>query len=148
MEKLYKLANLYVASLRAIYLIHQHNHWTTKGVNFYGNHLLFERIYNGVIGDADEAAEKMIGVFGENGVDFDSQNEYISKVLSKYASLDGNPVKMSLSVEKDFLKLSVDFYQFLEEEGVKTLGVDDMIMSIANKHEGNCYLLQQSLDSK
>ncbi len=148
MEKVYKLANLYVASLRAIYLIHQHNHWTTKGASFYGNHLLFERLYTSATGDADMAAEKMIGLFGEKGLDFDLQIDYMNKIVSKYASLDGNPVKMSLTIEKEFLQLSQSVFDTMEEEDAMTLGLDDMIMALASKHEENCYLLQQTLDSE
>lgn len=148
MEKVYKLANLYVATLRAIYLIHQHNHWTTKGSTFYGDHLLFEKLYTGAGEDADTAAEKMVGLFGEKGLDFEIQIEYMNKIVSKYSSLDGNPLKMSLTIEKDFLKLSESFYDAMESEKAMTLGLDDMIMSIASKHEEFCYHLQQTLNSE
>jgi len=148
MEKVYKIANLYVATLRAIYFIHQNNHWTTKGSTFYGDHLLFERLYDASKGDADMAAEKMIGLFGEKALDFELQNSFMNKIVSKYAGLDGNPAKMSLTIVKDFLQLSESVYKTIENEGSMTLGLDDMIMAIASKNEESCYLLQQTLDSE
>jgi len=164
MERCCKIAGLYLATLKAIYLVHQHSHWTTKGANFYGNHLLFQRLYEAAQDSADSAAEKFLGLFGEDGVDFQLQNELLHKVLTKFEKFSGElpsknamskignlydanfyPVEMSLTAEKEFLKLSKEAYDAFEDEGVMTLGLDDMIMSIASKSEEAVYLLQQSL---
>lgn len=145
MERCCKIAGLYLATLKAIYLVHQHSHWTTKGSNFYGNHLLFQRLYEAAQSSADLAAEKFLGLFGEDGLNFKFQNELLSKVLSKFEKLSDNPPEMSLAAEKEFLKLSKEAYKAFEDENVMTLGLDDMIMSIASKSEEAVYLLQQSL---
>lgn len=146
MEKVWKIANLYVATLRAIYMIHQYNHWTCKGTSFYEHHLLFERLYKSAQEDADKAAEKFIGVFGGAGVDFAIQTDLISQILKRYEDFDGQPLKMSLLIEKEFLKFTEEAYDVYEAEGrdVLTPGVDDMIMSIASNREEACYLLQQA----
>lgn len=148
MDKCSKVGALYVATLKALALIHQHNHWTTKGLAFYGDHLLFERLYNSTLEDLDLAAEKFIGVFGDQCLNYDLQNELLHKVLLKYKNLEGSPIQMSLAAEKDFLKFSKDAYNCFEEEGKLTLGLDDMIMAIASNREESVYLLQQSLDGK
>jgi len=145
MERHAKIAGLYLATLKAIYLIHQHSHWTTKGSDFYGNHLLFERLYEAAQQRADEAAEKFIGVFGEEALDLEFQNDLLNKVLAKFKAASEDPTERSIAAEKQFLKLSQDAYDAFKEEGVMTLGLDDMIMSIANKSEEAVYLLQQSL---
>lgn len=145
MDKCNKIAALYVATLKSMYLIHQHNHWTTKGVAFYGDHLLFERLYDSALKDLDLAAEKFIGIFGEEYLNYDFQAELLNKILLKYKNLEGSPVEMSLAVEKDFLKLSTDAYDSFDEEGRLTLGLDDMIMAIASQREESVYLLQQAL---
>jgi DNA-binding ferritin-like protein len=145
MDKCSKIAALHVASLRAISLIHQHNHWTSKGKPFYGDHLLFERIYKTALDDMDLAAEKFIGLFGEDCMNYVVQTDLLNKVLLKYKSLDGKPLEQSLAIEKDFLKFSKDAYNCFEEEGALTLGLDDMLMTIANNREGAVYLLQQPL---
>jgi DNA-binding ferritin-like protein len=148
MDKCSKVGALYVATLKALSLIHQHNHWTTKGVSFYGDHLLFERLYKSTLENLDLAAEKFIGVFGDQCLGYDLQAALLNKVLVKYKNLEGSPVQMSLEAEKDFLKFSKDAYNCFEEEGKLTLGLDDMIMAIASAREEACYLLQQSLDGK
>ncbi len=145
MDKCHKVAALYIASLKALALIHQHSHWTTKGATFYGDHLLFERLYDAALEDLDLAAEKFLGVFGDECLDYELQIELLAKVMSKYKNLESSPLEMSLKVEKDFLKFSKDAYDCFEEEGKLTLGLDDMIMAIASQREESVYLLQQAL---
>lgn len=145
MEKCNKIAALYIASLKAMALLHQHDHWITRGVSFYGDHLLFERLYNSALKDLDLAAEKFIGLFGDQVLDYDLQTDLLHKVLLKYKNLEGSPLEMSLAVEKDFLKLSQQSYNVFEEEDKLTLGLDDMVMNIASNREESVYLLQQAL---
>ena len=148
MDKCSKVGALYVATLKALALIHQHNHWTTNGVAFYGDHLLFERLYKSTLENLDLAAEKFIGVLGDQCLGYDLQAALLNKVLLKYKNLEGSPIQMSLEAEKDFLEFSKDAYNCFEDEGKLTLGLDDMIMAIASEREGAVYLLQQSLDGK
>lgn len=145
MDKCNKVAALYIASLKAMAIIHQHNHWTTKGDDFYGDHLLFERLYDSVLENLDTAAEKFVGIFGAECLDYGLQTELLNKVLLTYKKLVGSPAELSLGVEKDFIKFSQDAYKCFEDEGKMTLGLDDMIMAIAGKREEAVYLLQQTL---
>lgn len=148
MEKCYKVAALYLATLRAMSIIHQRNHWTTSGDTFYGDHLLFDRIYESANENIDTAAEKFMGLFGAEPLDYDTQTTLLNKVLLKYKKLDGSPVDMSLAIEKDFIKFSKDAYNCFEEEGRLTLGLDDMITAISGMREESVYLLQQVLDKQ
>jgi DNA-binding ferritin-like protein len=145
MDKCSKTAALYISSLKAMVLIHQHSHWTTKGKPFYGDHLLFERIYKSAVDNLDLAAEKFVGLFGDECLDYVLQADFLNKVLLKYKGLKSKPHIRSLAIEKDFLKLSKDAYNCFEEEGTLTLGLDDMLMSIASDREGSVYLLQQAM---
>jgi len=145
MDKCNKIAALYIASLKAMALIHQHSHWTIKGAAFYGDHLLFERLYNSTLKDLDLAAEKFIGLFGDEVINYDLQAELLQKALSKYSKFEGSPIEMSLTIEKDFVKFSKDAYNCFEEEKKLSLGLDDMIMAIASQREESIYLLQQVL---
>lgn len=145
MDKCVKVAALYIATLKSLAIIHQNNHWLTKGASFYGDHLLFERLYNSVLENLDAAAEKFVGLFGDECLNYEYQNSLMNKVLLKYNNLEGSPVEMSLAAEKDFIKLSQDAYRCLEDEDNMTLGIDDLIMSISNKREESVYLLQQIL---
>ena len=147
MEKCYKVAALYLATLEAMSIIHKHSHWTTKGESFYGDHLLFERLYDSVAKDLDSAAEKFIGLFGDECLDYDLQTALLNKVLSKYKNLEGSPLEMSLAVEKEFLKFAETAYKCFEEEGRLTIGLEDLLSAISGKREEAVYLLQQTLDN-
>lgn len=142
---IYKVAGLYIANLRAIYLIHQNNHWLSSGDSFYSNHLLFERIYKSAQDNADAAAEKFIGLFGAECADYSDQTKYINLILKKYSSLQDSPFEQSYAAEKDFLKMSEKVYKFLKEKNKVSFGLDDTIMSISSDRESAIYLLDRVL---
>jgi len=146
MEKCEKVAALYVATLKAVSLIHQHGHWTTNGDNFYGSHLLFERLYKASLESLDGAAEKFIGILGPACLDYKLQTELLNKILNKYSRLEDSSAEMSLAAEKDFIKLGSDAYECFEAEGHMTLGLDDFLMATSSKSEEAVYLLQQTLE--
>ena len=147
MEKSVKVAALFVATLKSIYVIHQQNHWLSKGNDFYGNHLLFERIYGVAKEDVDLAAEKFVGLFGSDCLDYDLQAKMSFDVLKKYSS-EKDLLERSLKIETDFIKFCKDSYECFKDEDTLSLGLDDMIMSIASNHEGVVYLLKQAKGSE
>jgi DNA-binding ferritin-like protein len=134
-----EIMSLYVAFLRALYQILQEAHWKSTGTEFYGNHLLFERLYSATQETVDDAAEKTIGVFGE----LKDYHEIIAELCTKFES--DNLIESCLKAEQMFLAFSQNVYDDLKESGAMTLGLDDMIMSIASKHEVHVYLLKQAL---
>lgn len=142
MEHVSELLCYYVALIRSAYLVHQNHHWLVSGKNFYGNHLLFERIYKSAADDADLAAEKFIGLFGSETIDLHMQSQMIGKLLEEFSS--GDPVQTSINIEKKFLTCSTKVYNILKQDGRLSLGLDDMIMSIAGNREAALYLLKQA----
>ncbi|MCZ2224459.1 MAG: hypothetical protein LC122_12620 [Chitinophagales bacterium] len=146
MNKCQKTAAVYIASLKAIYFIHQQNHWVTNGVNFYGNHQLFQRLYESSLKDLDLAAEKFIGLFGSECLDLSVQNKLVYEILEKFKN-ESDPIQSSLKIELDFLKFSKYAYTCFEQEEELTLGLDDMIMAIASSREESVYLLKQALNN-
>ena len=52
------------ASLRAAHHLYWTLHWQAKGQPFYGDHLLFERLYKGRLEEIDDLAELIAGHFG------------------------------------------------------------------------------------
>jgi DNA-binding ferritin-like protein len=141
MNRIQEIMCYYIALLRSIALVHQQHHWVCKGSNFYGSHLLFERIYKSAAEDSDLASEKLIGLFGTEVLDLHMQAQMIGKTLESFSS--GDPIGTSLEVEKKFLDFSEKFYRILKQEDEMSLGLDDMIMSISSNREGAVYLLKQ-----
>lgn len=145
MDKCSKAAAMYVALLQGMSIIHQNAHWLTKGNNFYGDHLLFMRIYESAQENLDSASEKFIGTLGEECLDLTHHTELLNKVLSKYNKSTDDFAKRSLAIEEEFLKFSDFTYDCFEKAGKLTLGIDDLLCAVYSKREESIYLLKQSM---
>jgi len=148
MDRLVKLAALHLASLKAMTLVHQHSHWLSKGPNFYGSHLLFQRIYESAQENLDGAAEKFVATFGDEVLDWSTQTDLLGKVLSKMGSFERDPFTMSLEMEKQFLNLNKALEEELENTDKLTQGLANFIQGVADNRETAIYLLQQTLKTK
>jgi DNA-binding ferritin-like protein len=146
MEKVSAL-NLYVACLRSLYLLETHFHWQTRGKSFYGDHLLFDRLQKSAAEDADTAAERFIGLFGKECVSMKEQSKFIATLLDKYTTEGEDFHALALKMEKDILAYADQLYDFLDKEGLLTLGLENDLPEISAHRETACYLLQQALDS-
>ena len=47
---------------RFLYLAYQNLHWLSRGDSFYGDHLLFQRLYEKLGDESDQIAERAIGL--------------------------------------------------------------------------------------
>jgi len=143
MDRVEEVCCYYISLLRSVALVHQNGHWLSKGSNFYGNHLLLDRIYKTAAEDADAAVERFVGLFGSEVLDLQMQSQMIGKTLEEFS--DGSPLDASLEIEKKFIAFSEKFYKLLEKEDKLTLGLEDMLPAIASNRETAVYLLQQTL---
>lgn len=140
-----------LACLRAMQVFYQTLHWQAKGATFYGDHLLFMRLYAGDGEDSplddqvDTLAEKLVGFLGNPAVDPVDQVRAISYFVDRWAQIS-DPFLSALQAERDLQNLLQKSYDAIEQAGGMTLGLDDWIMATANDHESNMYLLQQVLD--
>ena len=139
-----------VAATQGLATIHQIAHWTTGGVNFYEDHLLFERIYGQASEDLDALAEKTVGIFGDKCLTLEAfvkdMNEFISKaanITEQDRPLAEDYIERSLNAEKNYLEIIKNTYDMLKDTKTITLGIDDLLMSTASSHETSAYLLQQ-----
>lgn len=133
-----------LALLRAQYWMYQQAHWESRGPTYYGNHLLFQRLYESVTQQVDTLAEKMVGTYGPRAVDsMDLGNKFLTWINRWQEGEDWHR-RMLLS-EQDFQTTCKDTYGSLKDMGDLTLGMDDFLMATANEHETNEYLLRQVL---
>lgn len=146
MEKLNKSICIYVSYLRALYFVHQQHHWICSGPAFFALHKLFEEIYKSAEADVDEAAEKFVGLFGDESLSMKTQLECFNQILSSLDE-DDDLVARSLALEEKFLAFSKGFYKALKTEHDEdlTMGLDDMLMEIASHREQACYHLKRTI---
>lgn len=140
------LTNL-LAYLRAMYLSYQTSHWQTKGPTYYGNHLLFQRLYESVQGEVDALAEKVVGYVGPAGVEAQGQSGLIASHFNAFAFYGDDHHVRGLRTEEALQRYLKSAYDEIKASGMMTLGLDDWLMATASAHETNVYLLQQVLNT-
>lgn len=142
-----KLLQPLLALLRAQYWTYQEAHWQTRGGAYYGNHLLFQRLYESTVDQIDTLAEKMVGTYGTDVVSSAALAPLFDEWVRRWAAVDC-PHERGLVSESDLQSVTRQVYERLKAIGELSLGMDDFLMAMANDHETNQYLLRQVLRSK
>lgn len=128
--------------LRAQYMSYQTSHWQAMGQAYYGNHLLFQRLYESVQAEVDAVAEKAVGYLGADAVELVPQVELVLSWVSRWSKVDDHHMR-GLQSERDVQAVLQAAYDSIKAARAMTLGLDDWIMATANAHDTNAYLLQQ-----
>lgn len=144
----YASLSVLLVHLKYLYALHQNHHWTAMGDPYYGDHLLFQRLYDGILKEIDSVAEKAIGLGCTGNVDLQLVNSQVLKLICGQGSASMIPqssdlAKKSLMAEMNFIKAIDHVISSLEECGLLTSGLSNMLEGIADVHEGHVYLLKQ-----
>lgn len=137
-----------VAILRAASVVHQSHHWQTRGSSYYGDHLLFERLYNDSLGFIDQVAERAVGSGSRDLVCPKTLSVLVAKLVFFWCQTPVEPtaqdmVGVSLSVERCVVDCLKAARASLETKGALSDGTDNLLQGVADKHEEFLYLLQQ-----
>lgn len=141
----YSLASLAVID-QALALLHQAAHWQSSGPSYYGDHLLFQKLYKPIDKEVDALGERAVGVGHPRLVCPITQASMAKDLLQGWGKGQGPDeprrlVQMSLGAERSFLEaIAASMVQASPSDGVQNL-----LQGIADVHEGNVYLLQQRL---
>lgn len=130
---------------RMLVMTYQTFHWCTKGKDFYEDHLLFERLYNDTSGDIDSIGEKAIGTTQKMAtVDpLESITRMHSK-LDEVFSAKLTPeafIGVAITLEEEFLGM---LGSANSEDGI-SIGTQNFIQGLYDKHEDHLYLLKQTV---
>lgn len=144
----YPQLSVMLVHLKHLALVHQTHHWITKGDPFYGDHLLFQRLYDLPSGEIDPVAEKAVGLGSTANVDVILQTSQCNKLVQGYGMTSTIPqaselIRRSYVVEMSFLKVVSRLVETMKEAGTLTRGLDNMIAGIEDAHEGSIFLLRQ-----
>ncbi len=148
----YSQLSVLLVHLKFLATVHQTHHWTAKGDPFYGDHLLFERLYSTTAGEIDSVAEKAIGLGSVNNVNLNLQLQQLASMSKAYGVSSTIPVtsdlaKRSMTAEISFLRCVANMVDSLKEMGMLTRGLDNMLAGIEDTHESHVYLLKQRCSS-
>jgi DNA-binding ferritin-like protein len=142
--------------LRALLVVHQTHHWQSQGSNSYGDHLLFDRLYNETLPLVDSLAERTVGAGSTilvNPIIQSAHTAAIIKSVYNGAPIDPGPDALPLLSLKGvlrFLLLLRMVYEALETKGLlpAASGTANLLQGIADQHESFAYLLKQRASSK
>ena len=131
-----------ISDLQALAIAQQSAHWRSLGTSFYGDHLMYQRMYDATIKEIDRAAEKMLGMTGDETL-LDPHRLSSSACMSLKTLLPapGDVVGALLIAEKKFL--SRVYVACAAAQHIGTAGVDNMLQGIADQHEEHVYLLSR-----
>lgn len=133
-----------LASMQGGRWLHWTHHWRVKGASSFADHELFEMLYNGWTVEIDDLAEKIVAMFGPNAIDPHGLLAKSQEHIDRFKDIDCLH-KTSLAVEEDLQVTIRTIYDILKSLNALSLGMDDFLMSMANKHERFVYLLQQRI---
>lgn len=132
--------------MHAMFWNYNTSHWQTKGNNYYGNHLLFKRLYETMDDEFDVLAEKMVGYFGVKAVNQPEIIKRSQRWIKRWSKIEDH-IDRGVTTEKEFQQALKQIYKTLKEGDDLTLGLDDYLMATANTHETHLYLLTQASKS-
>jgi DNA-binding ferritin-like protein len=127
-----------LAFLRAIHWSHWTAHWQ---VNYYGDHLLFEELYNNTQKEIDSLGEKCVSFFGTSSVNDKDQAKKMIEILSWIEEEDY--LKRAVAFEDKFIGYLVATWELVNGANKMTMGLDSLLQSISETHEKHLYLLRQ-----
>lgn len=143
-----------LAMAEAVAAIHRAHHWKSKGSTFYGDHLLFQRLYEQMGEEIDSLAERCVGTGGEDVVDVCLQAkmkqamcDWIYRLYSNPSSGFSSLIELSLAAEECFAAAIELTMAHMRSNGILTRGTENMLSTLADNHESMQYLLQRSRTS-
>lgn len=146
----YPELSLILVNLKYLAQVHQAHHWTAIGDTFYGDHLLFERLYDVVNEEIDSVAEKVIGLGCIENVNLPLQLQQICQLAQAYGTATTIPQQSDLArrshcAEIGLLRCIKHCVESMKEKGTLTRGLDNLLAGIEDTHEGHIYLLKQRI---
>jgi DNA-binding ferritin-like protein len=127
-----------VSSTLALSIFVQTCHWNVKHGE-YAEHLLFQRIYEGVSGHLDSLAEKLLGLEEDGRIEY---SLLLESALSCGKPSGESDIANCLLAEQEYINLLTDILLDLESKEEFSKGVDNLFAGIIDDHEEHIYLLK------
>jgi len=132
-----------LTALLALHQLYYFAHWTSQGEGFYGDHQLFTQLYEGVQADFDDIAERIVGHGGNQALDPSALFTQASAQNAQWMNGSASMFDAAFRAEQEFQAILQTTYDTLDQTGGLSLGIDDLLMAIASKHEKHQYMLKQ-----
>lgn len=140
--------------LKSMYDIFQSYHWQSTSQSFYGDHLLFQRLYEGMLPQIDSLGERVLGL-GQNGdlvcpLKLNKTNAIFARFVedSQTESFGDNNFDLFMKArhaEETFGFVTEKFLSSMEKKGLLTKGTRNFIEGLLDVHEEFAYLINQRI---
>jgi len=146
-----EILSAYVGFLRAYHLWMHGAHNVVKGASFAGDHVeIYGKIYNEVQDAIDFVIEKGVGVYHSEAIACPMKiTEDAMMILNEWESPSEQASEriatLALEYTKHLISIGEGTATTLEDMGVLTYGMDNMLAGLVDTHENYAYLLQQRL---
>ncbi len=140
-----------LALLRTLRWHYHTTHWRVQGKSFYGDHLMFERLYQGepsLDDEIDKLGEKMVTLYGRDAVASQTIWPEATRSLESAIQQSDCPYRQALALEGEVQQTLKSAYDTLKAEGKLTAGMDDYLLALANERDTATYLLKQRMSEK
>jgi DNA-binding ferritin-like protein len=133
------------AGLRAAHHLYHTLHWQAKGAPFYGDHLMFKRLYESVEDEIDGLAEVIAGHYGADKLDPIKAWAAAGEKISRVATTGGSP----LVIAEMLMELSESANDAIVNgaECPYPGALSNFVSGIGTKHLTDVYLLKQRYGS-
>lgn len=139
-EKYVEFFQVALAHLDYLNLWYHSCHWLSKNKEYYSDHLLFQRLYEGVAAEIDPLAEKAVVTSDESSVDRDVHLKLMvekEEMVKKMQKENKDFLEISIALESEFLQLLADKTQMMSQ------GTQNLLDTVSELHETHLYLLNQ-----
>jgi len=139
-QNLEMLAGL-LGMLRALKWNYWNSHWMASGSPYYGDHLLFQRLYSETIDEQIDTLAKKITTYNQSVLSNNVMRNAFNSFLDRHSN--NNSFERGLSMESHFQSAVKSVYSSLKNSNELSLGMDDFLMATASERETSIYLLKQ-----
>lgn len=134
-----------LSQLRALQQTYWTAHWQATGTAAYGDHLLFERMYEAMSGEIDNLAEKIVASFGNNAVNSHQQLTWMAYWTAQWSEGESGVFEQVRDCERQLQQTLKQTLDLCERVGICSVGLKNYLEDLADKHETNLYLIGQRL---
>lgn len=130
-----------LSQLHTIYALHRSAHWQARGISFYGDHQMFEKMYTPIIDEIDTLAERIVITFSPECVDASLLYPVISEQIQSFTRDYECPFDRVYAAEYELISMISECMQMIDEAEMITLGWEDFLGELTSQHEEHLYLL-------
>ena len=137
------------AMLRAMHLWFHSAHNSIYGISFAGDHFsLYSKLYTEIQEEIDEFIEKSMALTDKQSmacpIKITGEALQLLSHLPSPTAMQGCEIsETGCDIVGAYIELLESACNVLDNHGLLTLGLEDLLSGSANRHEGYCYLLKQ-----